>query len=969
MDAQYFSTIFHVFFTNVAFYSQQYLDRYAFLLPIGIIGIWRWSVWLMKEIIGLHYRVQTKKYNTTVSVVIPVYNENPDIFTRALASWKANNPTEIIAVIDYTDTTCIEIFKKFKKSFPHAILIVTKIPGKRPALADGIAAAKGEIVALVDSDTLWDTDTLEHGLPPFNNPRVAGVATYQNVYHAKSFAQKIFDIQLELRYKHEYPFLAAAGDALVCLSGRTALYRRDVITPMLPQLVNETFMGKPVISGDDKRLTYLVLEAGWKVAYQRNSHVATPGMEDFSSYIKQRLRWTRNSLRADIKALLSGWPFRRPALLFFQIDKFLQTFVVIISPIYFLVSLYLHVWIAAAIIFCWWFVSRSIKIYPYLILHPKEIKIVPVYVFFTFFAGVLKIYALFTLNTQGWITRWHASRMKQLGFVDKLFPVVATACVIGLLTFGVYSLKQYTYIFPHEAKQEVINSALQQGKDLQVATTSAMVQKDLLVKKYIVQSGETFDQIAAKFHIDSNQLWYANESIAPNKKVEPGIVLSIPGKDMQLKPDIFLTKPKDDYTPLAIVYNQTTNTIVVEGRGRQITLKDIQSSLGNKYLKEVSPKLWYLTASIFLTKGTTLILTKNEVTWLQMESNAKEFVTLRALDANIVIDGVKITSWDAQKNTYDTDQSHGRSFIMVKDNSRMDIYNSDFGYLGYETSPDLAVSPYGVAWKLSKEKLKNTMLTGEVLNSKFHDNFFGAYTWGATGMTWEHNEFYHNTRYGLDPHDDSDGFLVEYNYSHNNGTHGIVFSKRCMYNIVRYNVTKNNGLQGIMLHETSNNNIVENNTISDNYVGIALWNSSNNLIQNNTLQGNRDGIRLNLDSDNNTIQHNTIIKSQLYGLYLYDNADANSIKNNIINNNSVGVYVKSDANLIQNNQLNSNAVGIYFQDSAKNNLASGNAIKDSKIYGIYTKVLTNISNILGTNQLFQNRKDVTGQAEKAKKVK
>lgn len=962
------------FLLNLQFYSQQYLDRYAFLFPLGIIGIWRWSIWLAKEIIGLHYKPQTKEYHATVSLVIPVYNEDPDVFTKALESWKKNDPKEIIAVIDYTDTTCIKIFKNFKKSFPHAVLIVTKIPGKRQALADGIKAAKGEIVALVDSDTLWDRDTLRYGLPPFHDSRIAGVATYQNVYRAKSFAQKVFDIQLELRYKHEYPFLAAAGDALVCLSGRTAFYKRSVILPMLPQLTHETFLGKPVISGDDKRLTYLVLEAGWKVAYQRNSHVATPGMENFSAYIKQRLRWTRNSLRADIKALLNGWPFRRPALLFFQIDKFLQTFVVIISPIYFLISLYLHLWIAAVIIFCWWFVSRSIKIYPYLILHPKDIRIVPIYVFFTFYAGLIKIYALFTLNTQGWITRWHASRLKQLSFIDKLFPLVATGCVVALLAFGVYTLKQYTYVFPHQQKQNILTSALQTTTPAKVtqnlvygaATTSAAMQQDLLVKKYVTKPGETIDGIAEKLGIDSDQLWYANAAKAPNKNLLPGTVLSIPGKAMHLVADASLTKSNAAFSSLDITYDQPTNTIVVSGVGQHVTLQDIQNSLGDTYIKELSPKVWYLTASIFLTKGTTLNLTKETVSWLKMESDSKQFVTLRAQDADILIDGVTISSWDMSKNSYDTNESDGRSFIMVKDNSRLDIYNSDLGYLGYETSSDLSVSPYGVSWKLSKEKLKQAMLTGEVLRNKFHNNFFGAYTYGATGITWRNNEFDHNTRYGLDPHDDSDGFLVEYNYAHDNGTHGIIFSKRCMYNVIQYNKTENNGLHGIMLHEMSDYNIVRNNTIIGNTSGVALWHSSGNLVENNTMQGNRHGVRLNEGSDNNTIQNNTISKSQLYGFYLYDSADKNLIKDNIISDNHVGVYIKSDENLILDNTLQSNTTGIYFQDSAKNNIVRANNIEQSKTYAIYTKVLNDVSNVLGVNTLFQNRKDITGMRETGK---
>src|SRR3990167_9553512 len=431
---------------DFAFYSQQYFDRYSFLVPLGAIGIWRWSVWIMKEILGLHYHPKTKEYNAKVSIVTPVYNENPKVFTQALGTWKENNPAEIIAVIDYTDLTCIEIFKKFKKTFSWAVLIITEIPGKRSALADGVKIAKSEIVALVDSDTIWGKDVLRNGLPPFADRMVAGVATYQSVLHPKTFAQKIFDIQLDLRYRHEYPFLAAAGNALVCLSGRTAFYRHEVILPMLSDLVNEKFLGKPVISGDDKRLTYLVLEAGWKVAYQNTSHVYTPGMTSLGAYLQQRLRWTRNGLRADLAAILNGWPLKHPALLFFQVDKFLQSFVIILSPIYFFVSLYLHLWIAALVIFCWWFVSRSIKIYPYLSRNPKDILILPGYVLYSFLAGILKIYAFFTLNTQGWITRWDKSRLPQFRFLLAIPAYAATACVVLLLAYGVYLYKQHTYL-------------------------------------------------------------------------------------------------------------------------------------------------------------------------------------------------------------------------------------------------------------------------------------------------------------------------------------------------------------------------------------------------------------------------------------------------------------------------------------------------------------------------------------------
>ena len=78
-------------------------------LPVGIIGGWRWSIWLFRKTIGLFYRAQPSTgYMTTTTVVIPVYNEDPYVFRLALRSWLANRPTELIAVIDHSDEKCIQ---------------------------------------------------------------------------------------------------------------------------------------------------------------------------------------------------------------------------------------------------------------------------------------------------------------------------------------------------------------------------------------------------------------------------------------------------------------------------------------------------------------------------------------------------------------------------------------------------------------------------------------------------------------------------------------------------------------------------------------------------------------------------------------------------------------------------------------------------------------------------------------------
>lgn len=161
-----------------------WLSNYWLIVPLGIIGTWRWTIWLIKKVVATLYspitpqsiKNLTSSSDLSVSVIIPVYHEDKKIFKRSLESWWKNNPYEIIAVIDKSDTDCITEFKEFQQGKSNLKLIITSTPGKRPALADGISESKGKILALTDSDTMWDTNFLENALRPFKvDSKIGGV--------------------------------------------------------------------------------------------------------------------------------------------------------------------------------------------------------------------------------------------------------------------------------------------------------------------------------------------------------------------------------------------------------------------------------------------------------------------------------------------------------------------------------------------------------------------------------------------------------------------------------------------------------------------------------------------------------------------------------------------------------------------------------------------------------------------------
>ncbi len=377
----------------------------ALLIPIGALGAFRWIMWLAKRIPALFYRPIENDYNCTATIVTPVYNEDPLLFRMAIESWIANEPDRIIAVVDITDTVCMAI----ARSYPEVQVIPIDLPGKRPALAAGVDAATTDIVVLVDSDVIWESDVLRKIKMPFVDPHIGGVGTRQNMYPTDGWRptvwERIADIYLDIRYADEVPATTRWGRAVSCLSGRTAAYRTRLLQSMREAFLNETFLGTPCMSGDDKRYTCLILQRGYHTWNQLNARVYSTFKPDFRGFVNQRIRWSRNSFRSDLRALWQGWVWRYPYLACVLIDKTIAPFTLLLGPIVLAVSILVGNWQLVAALLIWWLVSRTVKIIPHLRRRPADLWIVLLFIAMTYYMSLIKTYALCTLTQHKWLTR------------------------------------------------------------------------------------------------------------------------------------------------------------------------------------------------------------------------------------------------------------------------------------------------------------------------------------------------------------------------------------------------------------------------------------------------------------------------------------------------------------------------------------------------------------------------------------
>jgi hyaluronan synthase len=270
--------------------------------------IYVWLLWLAKSFLASRYRSWiTPMSHLTTTVIVPVYNESPEIFRRVLQSVVANAPTELIVVVDGGDAEVADVASEFTRT----VLCVPKA-GKRPAIATGLAASdpSTDVVVVLDSDTIWERDALSEMLSPFADPRVGGVTPRQTIFDVGVNPVRRFANWLEdLRYHLTVPAQSVFGQ-VGCLAGRTIAYRRVAFEPAVARLVTQRVLGVPQHVGDDRVLTNELLRTGWRTVYQSTALVSTDAPSDWRTFWKQQLRWGRSSQRETLLSL--RWLWRKP---------------------------------------------------------------------------------------------------------------------------------------------------------------------------------------------------------------------------------------------------------------------------------------------------------------------------------------------------------------------------------------------------------------------------------------------------------------------------------------------------------------------------------------------------------------------------------------------------------------------------------------------------------------------------------
>ena len=302
----------------IIYMREESIFYFMFDVPVFMYGIAA-SVFLISRFtFAFFYRnvPVDPDYTPGVSIIIPCFNEEEWIEKTIQCAINQEYPTdrlEVILVDDGSTDRSMERIRHIEERIINEIgpdrFKVVEQPrnmGKRHALAAGALLSRFDLLVFVDSDSFLEPDAVRELVQPFRDPKMGAVSGRTEVQN--KWTNALTKMQA-VRYYVAFRFMKAAEsvfDAVTCLSGPLACYRKSLVLKHLDAWLNQKFFGYPATFGDDRSMTNFIL-AEMRTGYQDSAVCSTIVPSSMRTFIRQQMRWKRSWLRETLRAGAFMW--------------------------------------------------------------------------------------------------------------------------------------------------------------------------------------------------------------------------------------------------------------------------------------------------------------------------------------------------------------------------------------------------------------------------------------------------------------------------------------------------------------------------------------------------------------------------------------------------------------------------------------------------------------------------------------
>lgn len=232
-----------------------------------------------------HYRRSPSAGNgfcPRVSVLVPGLNEERVIgktLTHLLASDYPN--LEVLVIDDGSTDDTRGAVAPFLAD-PRVRYLLKENGGKGTALNYGIQASRGEVLVMLDADTLFEPTTISRLVCHFQDARVGAVAGNIKVGNRRGLLTQWQSLEYIVAINLEKRFF----DLLNCITvvpGSVGAWRREAL--------DRVGGFSPATLAEDTDLTFAVRRAGYRIRYEPAAIAWTEVPANVWGLAKQRLRW------------------------------------------------------------------------------------------------------------------------------------------------------------------------------------------------------------------------------------------------------------------------------------------------------------------------------------------------------------------------------------------------------------------------------------------------------------------------------------------------------------------------------------------------------------------------------------------------------------------------------------------------------------------------------------------------------
>ncbi|MES5486883.1 chitooligosaccharide synthase NodC [Bradyrhizobium sp. INPA03-11B] len=244
----------------------------------------------------------------SVDIIVPCFNENPQTLSaclEAIAKQSYLGKLQVYVVDDGSSNrdAVRPVYDAYARDPRFHIILERKNVGKRKAQITAIRRSHGDLVLNVDSDTMIAADVVTKLALKMRDPAIGaamGQLTASN--RDDTWLTRLIDMEYWLACNEERAAQARFG-AVMCCCGPCAMYRRSALLSLLDQYETQLFRGKPSDFGEDRHLTILMLQAGFRTEYVPDAIAATVVPDRLGPYLRQQLRWARSTFRDTLLSL------------------------------------------------------------------------------------------------------------------------------------------------------------------------------------------------------------------------------------------------------------------------------------------------------------------------------------------------------------------------------------------------------------------------------------------------------------------------------------------------------------------------------------------------------------------------------------------------------------------------------------------------------------------------------------------